>query len=247
MAPGGGFRIVGIQPEVMHLIGDRQHLAGLQARQLPLQPQPVPCRALITDQQSLAGDHPAPAATATAFARAGVTACSDRFEIEIPQLQAQACGGGAPLAGDRLAVAEHQEMAQQPFRQQALEAQQGPQCFAGTGPGMHQHVFALRSGALQPPPHQIDHLALPLARLQPTAGDPAGIQAGCCCSGAWGSPAKIKGGCGHGALQWRHCAARRCGCRSGKMGICFQGFLRFHPYVQTIPPRTCSPCCSLRR
>ena len=61
-------------------------------------------------------------------------------------------------------MAEHQEALQPSFPQQPLEAQEGPQGFAGPWPRVDQDVAAL--AGFQPAPQQLDQLGLPLPRLQ---------------------------------------------------------------------------------
>ena len=61
-------------------------------------------------------------------------------------------------------MAEHHKAIQPLFLVQFVEADQGPQGFAGPRAGMDQHICGLLAQAR---PQQLDQLALPLSGLQP--------------------------------------------------------------------------------
>ena len=64
------------------------------------------------------------------------------------QAQAEALCGLVPLVGNRAAVAEHHKAIQPLFLVQLVEAEQGPQGFAGPGSGMDQYISGVPIGGL---------------------------------------------------------------------------------------------------
>ena len=58
-------------------------------------------------------------------------------------------------------MTEHHEAAQLSFLLHGLEAQQGPEGFACSWPGMHQDVSAFGAGGIEAAPEQLDQLLLP--------------------------------------------------------------------------------------
>ena len=153
MAPGGGLRFLGVEAQVVHLIGNGQPAplrAGLQLGQQGLQVAPG---RLVGDQQAVG--LPPGVGGAAGVVLAG---------LPLLQPQLQPLSRLQPLAGDRTAMAEHQKAPQPPLALQALKAEQGTQGLAGAGAGIDQHVVA--AGALQASLQQLDQLRLPLAGLQ---------------------------------------------------------------------------------
>ena len=135
MAPGSGLRFVGVQAKVVHLIGNGHPAANPCLREFLLQPLTMAARALVTEQQAM---------PVVAF-REG-----PKPQLRIPgeQAQAEALGGLVPLVGNRAAVAEHHKAIQPLFLVQLVEAEQGPQGFAGPGSGMDQYISSVSIGGL---------------------------------------------------------------------------------------------------
>ena len=92
-------------------------------------------------------------------------------------------------------MAEHHEVANPAFPLHGLEAEQGSQGFAGSRPGVDQHVMAPWFGIEQAGSQQLDQPALPLPGSQ-------GWGRTTCCQ------AQIKGREPHGAIVSKAGGAR---------------------------------------
>ena len=184
MAPGSGFGFIGIEAEVVHLVGDCQPGAQGGVGPLLLQPVAVACGALIAEQQAM----PAGVGGQLGVAQA---------VVPLAQVEPQPGRRLLPLAADRGAVAEHHKPLQPPFPPQLLEAQQSTEGLAGARAGVDQHVGAAAAGLAEPGPQQLGELALPQPRLQPLGWHRR--------FGARGLEAERRPGPLHG----RHCGPRR--------------------------------------
>ena len=189
MAPGGGLGFVGIDPQMVNLVGDRHPRGGRPALQQALQPGLMQRCRLIAQQQTLIGCCPVQGL-------GGVERPLDQV-----QLESGCCL--EPLGGDGVAVAEHHEPSDPPVLLQAPDRQQGPQGLARPWAGMDQHVLSLRPPLAQAGAQQLDQLALPLARLQRQRpaqvkgdGDHRRIIE---CSGLWAQPAAFLTSGQHGS------------------------------------------------
>lgn len=156
LAPGSSIRLVRVEPQVVHLIGNGQPGPRRAAGPAPHQQVEVAGAGLVAQQQSLPGG----ALGQRGGALPGIPAA---------QLQAQPLGGLQPLAGDGTAVAEHHEAFQPSLPLQLAEAEQGSEGLAGAGPGMQEHILAAGAGPQQAGAQQLDQLALPVAGFDPGA------------------------------------------------------------------------------
>ncbi len=163
MAPGGGLRLVGIQPQVVHLIGNRQPAPKAGGRQLPLQQLAMASGALVGEQQ--------PRWRRGCGQGIGSEGIEGGGSVGIPlaQIEPQAAGGLQPLGGNRAAVTKNQKAIQVALGAQPLETEQGSQGLARSRAGVHQQVVAPRDRIEQPGAQQLDQAQLPLAGLNPRA------------------------------------------------------------------------------
>ena len=169
MAPGGGLRLVGIQPQVVHLIGNRQPAPKAGGRQLPLQQLAMASGALVGEQQPR-GRRGRGQGIGSEWIGGGGS-----VGIPLAQIEPQTAGGLQPLGGNRAAVTKNQKAIQVALGAQPLETEQGSQGLARSRAGVHQQVVAPRDRIEQPGAQQLDQAQLPLAGLNhPAAALAAG-------------------------------------------------------------------------
>ena len=156
LPPGQTVGLVGIHPEVMGFVRDRQTGGAHPGFQGLAEMAQLPACPLVGQHQTVGG--------------LAIGAFAVGWPWPLLQVQPEPLPSAQPLMKDRGAVAEHQAALQLSVLLERPECQQGTEGLAGSRTGEHQHILFALGRRQQTSPQQLDQLLLPASRPQGGGG-----------------------------------------------------------------------------